>query len=58
MTAPPAASGSAETDREAFVALYNATGGENWDINYNWLSRRSPRRMEGVTTNDAGRVIG
>ena len=30
-TAPPAASGSAETDREALVALYNATDGENWD---------------------------
>ena len=30
VTAPPAASGSAETDREALVALYNATGGENW----------------------------
>ena len=29
-TAPPAVSGSAETDREALVALYNATNGENW----------------------------
>ena len=29
-TAPPAASGFAETDREALAALYNATDGENW----------------------------
>ena len=28
--APPAASGSAETDREALVSLYNTTDGENW----------------------------
>ena len=27
---PPAASGSAQTDREALVALYNATDGPNW----------------------------
>ncbi len=37
-TAPPAASGSAETDREALVALYNATDGENWPYSENWLS--------------------
>ena len=30
-TAPPAASGSAKTYREALVALYNATNGENWN---------------------------
>ena len=37
-TAPPAASGSVETDREALVALYNATDGENWNKSANWLS--------------------
>ena len=48
-TAPPAASGSAETDREALVAFYNATDGENWSASDNWLSGpyrpecRSPR---------------
>ena len=36
-TAPPAVSGSAETDREALVALYNATNGENWFESDNWL---------------------
>ena len=55
-TAPPAASGSAETDREALVALYNATDGENWYDN-NWLSDAPLGEWRGVTTNDDGRVI-
>ena len=56
-TAPPAASGSVETDREALVALYNATDGQNWKDNYNWLSDAPLGEWEGVTTNDDGRVI-
>ena len=55
-TAPPAASGSAETDREALVALYNATDGENWDISDNWLSDAPLGEWDGVTTDDDGRV--
>ena len=43
-TAPPAASGSAETDREALVALYNANG-ENWYRKRQLAERRAPRRM-------------
>ena len=46
-TTPPAASGSAETDREALVAIYNATDGENWNRSDNWLSDAPPRRMGG-----------
>ena len=55
--AAPAASGSAETDREALVALYNATDGENWDESNSWLSD-APLGLgwKGVTTNDDGRV--
>ena len=34
---PPLAQTSPETDREALIALYNATGGPNWSGNYNWL---------------------
>ena len=49
-TAPPAASGSAKTDREALAALYNATDGENW------LSDAPLGEWWGVTTNDDGRV--
>ena len=55
-TALPAASGSAETDREALVALYNATDGENWDGRDTWLSDAPLGEWSGVTTNDDGRV--
>ena len=53
----PAASGSAETDREALVALYNATNGENWTISDKWLSDAPLGEWHGVTTNDDGRVV-
>ena len=56
-TAPPAASGSAKTDREALVALYNATNGENWDESDNWLSDAPLGEWYGVITNDDGRVV-
>ena len=36
---------SAATDREALVALYNATDGPNWEYDENWLSGRVPGRM-------------
>ena len=55
-TAPPAASGSVETDREALVALYNATDGENWDVSDNWLSDAPLGLWASVTTDDDGRV--
>ena len=44
-TAPLAASGSVETDREALVALYNATDGENWNGSANWLSGEIPAEL-------------
>ena len=57
-TAPPAASDSAETDRPALAALYNAMGGEkNWPNQQNWLSDAPLEEWDGVTTNDDGRVI-
>ena len=55
-TAPPAVSGSAETDREALVAFYNATNGKNWFENDNWLSDAPLGEWKGVTTNGDGRV--
>ena len=55
-TSPPAASGSAETDREALVALYNATDGGNWRYSANWLSDAPLGEWKYVTTNDDGRV--
>ena len=54
--APPAATGSAQTDREALVAFYNATNGENWYNSYNWLSDAPLGEWYGVSTNDDGRV--
>ena len=49
---------SPSTDREALVALYNATDGLNWRNNTNWLSA-GPTPMgewHGVTTDSDGRV--
>ena len=43
-------------DREALVALYNATGGPNWIRNNNWLSDAPISEWEGVTTDGNGRV--
>ena len=48
---------SAETDRAALVALYNATGGGDWTNNTNWLSDELLDEWYGVTTDSDGRVI-
>ena len=45
-----------ETDREALIALYNATGGPNWSNNTNWLSDAPLDQWHGVTTDGTGRV--
>ena len=54
---PFCGTGSAEKDREALVALYNATNGENWFESDNWLSDAPIGEWYGVTTNDDRRVI-
>ena len=46
----------AETDREALVALYDATDGDNWSNNANWLSDKALGEWSGVTTDSEGRV--
>ena len=43
-------------DREALVALYNATGGANWTNNTNWLTNAPVGQWYGVTTDGSGRV--
>ena len=53
----PSPGTSPETDREALVALFNATDGENWDDSGTWASRLPIGEWEGVTTDDNGRVI-
>ena len=45
-------------DREALVALYTTTGGDNWPINTNWLSDQSIDTWYGVNMNSDGRVVG
>ena len=48
--------GSPEADRDALVALYNATGGPNWTNKDNWLSDRAVSTWNGVQTGHGGRV--
>ena len=47
---------SAETDREALVALYNAAAGPNWNSDNNWLTDVPISEWSGVTTDDKDRV--
>ncbi len=46
----------AALDREALVALYNATGGANWTNKGNWLTNTPIGQWHGVTTDANGRV--
>ncbi len=45
------------TDREALVALYEATDGPNWRSNSNWLTDAPLDEWYGVDTDDSGRVV-
>ena len=45
------------SDRDALVTLYEATNGDNWLENRNWLSNRPLGDWYGVTVDDSGRVI-
>lgn len=44
-------------DRQALVALYEATDGANWNNNTNWLTHSPVNTWFGVTTNTSGSVI-
>ena len=46
-----------DLDREALVALYDATDGENWTKNTNWKTNKSLSEWFGVKTNSAGQVV-
>ena len=46
----------AGTDRDALVALYEATDGDNWVNSENWLSDRPFAEWYGVTSDREGRV--
>ena len=45
-------------DRDALVALYNATGGPDWTHNDNWLSDESLADWYGIDADSEGRVTG
>ena len=45
------------SDREALIALYNATGGPNWTNNVNWVTPEPIGQWYGVATDFNGRVI-
>ena len=44
------------TDRDALVALYEATDGPNWENNTNWLSDAPLGTWYGVKTDESGRA--
>ena len=46
------------SEREALVALYDATDGDNWENNENWLSDAPVAQWHGVTAAISGRVTG
>ncbi|CAB1103811.1 unnamed protein product [Ectocarpus sp. CCAP 1310/34] len=47
----------ASTDRDALVALYNATEGGRWSTNRNWNTGAPLSQWHGVHVNDQGRVV-
>ena len=54
----PAATAYADSaDRDALVALYNATAGANWVNNTGWLTAAPIGEWHGVTTDGDGRVV-
>lgn len=48
---------SATEDREALIAFYNSTNGENWNNNTNWGSDKPLNEWYGIVTNHTGEVI-
>ncbi|WP_283391360.1 BACON domain-containing protein [Millionella massiliensis] len=46
-----------QQDREALIALYKATNGDNWIHNDNWCTDKPLNEWYGVTTDQEGRVI-
>ena len=45
-----------EKEREALIALYKATGGDNWKYNDNWCSDKPVSEWDGIATYDNGLV--
>lgn len=47
----------AHTDRDALVALYNATGGANWKQKTNWDTGVDLSQWCGIKVDEQGRVV-
>ena len=47
-----------DVDRAVLTTLYNATDGENWNANKNWLSDKHVFEWHGVAVGSNGRVTG
>ena len=52
------AQGTPDADKEALVALYDATDGANWTNKQNWKTAQALSTWFGVTTGADGRVTG
>ena len=55
---PPPAQTSAETDKDALLAIFDATDGDSWDGSGTWAGRAPISEWAGVTTDENGRVVG
>lgn len=47
----------ASPDRDALVALFHATGGDNWTRKSNWCTSAKLGTWEGVKVDQQGRVV-
>ena len=56
-THTPSLPATPESDRQALIALFNATGGQQWERKANWLTDAPVSLWEGVATDGEGRVI-
>ena len=45
-----------EKEREALIAFYNATGGDNWTNNTNWCSDKPVSEWYGIRTDNLGYI--
>ena len=54
---PPVEAETAADDRAALVALYNAAGGADWYIKWNWLSDAPIGAWFGIVADGNGRVL-
>ena len=56
VTSTPTVTPTVEAQRGALIALYEATGGDNWTRNENWLTDKPIDLWYGVSANSNGRV--